>query len=392
MSHPEVMIVGGGAIGLSLAWELSRRGLSVALIDRGEVGKATSWAASGILPPARMATATDPLDQLRGLSHQLFPEWTQQLKSLTGIDSGFRRCGAWYLADTPGERAAMIGMTDYWQELDIDCHPISTAELSRREPALRHWAGSTNQLAAWWVADECQVRCPDHLTALAAACRSGGVEIIEGRRVCEILESATTTTVKTVTTSDNLNPQAFEAEALVLSAGTWTGRITPSLRLEQSLVPVRGQIVMFKAERPLFQPIINVGHRYLVGRDDGHVLVGSCEEEVGFACETTAVMIDSLRCFAFDLCPELQQATEVRSWAGLRPLTFDGFPMIGRVPDTRHVYVAAGHFRSGIQLSPGTAVCLADLITGVPPALDLDPFRVGKQQHAVSGSDQRTLN
>ncbi len=388
MSQPRIIIVGGGAIGLSLAWELSQRELAVTLIDREQVGKATSWSATGILPPANRQTATDPIDQLRGLSHELFPEWAQKLKSLTGVDTGFRECGAWYLADTVGERAAMIGMTDYWHELEIQCQSVAPTSLSKREPALRQWAQQTKQLAAWWVPQECQVRTPQYLKALAAACQINGVEIVEGLRVCDIVHSDCGALVKTLATADKEKAREFAADAVVISAGAWSGLISPSLRLQQSLVPVRGQILLLKTQRPLFGPIVNVGHRYLVCRDDGHVLVGSCEEEVGFRRETTEPIIDSLRAFAFDLCPDLKDAVEVASWSGLRPMTFDGFPMIGRVPQTSNLFVAAGHFRSGIHLSPGTAVCLADLISGSSPPVDLAAFQVGKQQTAVAGSRQ----
>ena len=120
--------------------------------------------------------------------------------------------------------------------------------------------------------------------------------------------------------------------------------------------------------------------RYLVARDDGHTLVGSCEEEVGLQLGTTAEMLASLKEFALDLCPELSGADEVQAWSGLRPMTFDGFPIIGRVPESANVYVASGHYRSGLHLSPATAVAMADLMLGKKPAVSLDAFRVGKQQ------------
>jgi glycine oxidase len=388
MSPTRVIIVGGGAIGLSLAWELSQRGVDVTLIERDEVGRATSWAASGILPAANRVTATDPIDQLRGLSHHLFPQWAERLSLLTGIDPGYRRCGAWYLADTPGERAAMIGMTDYWQELEIECRSVAPEEFVATEPALSQWVEQQHDLAAWWVPDECQVRCPSYLQALAVACRTSGVQIHEGHGVRDVAQGDGDGV--TVTASAGQADRDFQGDAVVFCAGAWTGRVTPVLRLQQGLVPVRGQILLLKTQQPLFQPIVNVGHRYLVPRDDGHVLVGSCEEEVGFQCETTQAMIDTLRSFAFEICPDLQQATEVAAWSGLRPLTFDGFPMIGRVPDTTNLFVAAGHFRSGIHLSPATAVCLADLITGTAPAVDLDPFRVGKKQHSMTETVARS--
>lgn len=388
MNTRRTIVVGGGVIGRSLAWELAGRGQSVTVIQR-EVGKGTSWAAGGILPPANLGTATDPIDRLRGLSHQLYPAWAQRLLDTTGIDCGYRQCGAWYLADTPGERAAMIGMTDYWDQLQIVCQDVAVDHLVSREPVLQTWAQRTENLAAWWVPDECQVRCPDLLKALRAACLGSGVALIEGQTVCDLVHRSDTVVVKT-TCVDGQTTGQLDADIVVLTAGAWSGQVAASLSLQQSLVPVRGQMLLLKSDQPLFRPIINVGHRYLICRDDGHVLVGSCEEEVGFEFGTTEHVIDSLRSFAFDVCPALKGATEVRTWSGLRPMTFDGFPMIGRVPNTTNVYVASGHFRSGIHLAPATAVCLADVITGATPAVNLDAFGVGKQQMS-GGADREDL-
>ena len=186
MKPQRIVIVGGGVIGLSLAWELSRRGVAVTLLDKGEFGKATSWAAAGILPPANRLTATDPMDQLRGLSHELFPGWCNRLKDLTGIDCGLRRCGGWYLAETAGERAAMIGMTEYWHEMQIECESIELATVAAREPILESWCHDPDTHAAWWVPDEYQIRTPRLLQALVQACRISGVEMQENINVGDI--------------------------------------------------------------------------------------------------------------------------------------------------------------------------------------------------------------
>jgi len=162
--------------------------------------------------------------------------------------------------------------------------------------------------------------------------------------------------------------------------------VAKSLRLESSIVPIRGQMLLLKTQSPLLKSVINVGHRYIVCRGDGFTLVGSCEEETRFELGTTKDMLDLLKQFAFSLVPELEFAQYVNAWSGLRPLTFDGFPMIGRVPDTSNLYVAAGHFRSGLHLSPGTAVTLADLLTNRTPQVSLEPFRVGKQQSGSTPS------
>lgn len=367
------IVVGGGAIGLSIAWERARRGDRVTLLERNDgVGKATSWSAAGILPPADPRTATDPIDRLRGLSHQLFPQWTEELHSVSGIDPGFRRCGGLYLADTPGERASMIGMTQYWQELDIRCERIDQQELTSREPAVN--LSPDRSIDAWWVPDECQIRSPDYVRALQAACVSRNAEIITDAAVRDVRWDNDSASVQ-------FHERWLQADRVVICGGAWTGRIATALKLQTSVVPVRGQILLLKTDEPLLRSIVNVGHRYVLCRDDGHTLVGSCEEEVGFELGTTSAMLAELHRFAIDLVPQLEQAVSVDAWSGLRPMTFDGFPMIGRLPDSENVFVAAGHFRSGIHLSPGTAMTLADVMEGRTPQVDLDAFRIGKQQH-----------
>ena len=156
--------------------------------------------------------------------------------------------------------------------------------------------------------------------------------------------------------------------------------MTDRLRLSRSLVPVRGQILLMQTETRILSSVINFGHRYLVPRSDGAVLIGSCEEEVGFQHGTTPAILADLRQFVRDVCPELAAARELAAWSGLRPMTFDGFPMCGKLPGSDSIFVAAGHFRSGVHLSPGTATCLADLMSGRQPPIEMDAFRVGKQQ------------
>jgi glycine oxidase len=124
--------------------------------------------------------------------------------------------------------------------------------------------------------------------------------------------------------------------------------------------------------------VLNEGSRYLVARDDGHVLVGSTEEEAGFDKSTTSTAIEELTRLACDLVPELRRFAVEQTWAGLRPGTYDGFPYLGAVPGLENAFVAAGHFRSGLHLSTGTAVVMGQLMRGETPIIDLSPFRVGR--------------
>ena len=137
-------------------------------------------------------------------------------------------------------------------------------------------------------------------------------------------------------------------------------------------------MVLFRCSTPPVRRIINVGSRYLVPRDDGRVLAGSTEEEAGFDKRTTEQGISELIAFARGLIPRLADADVERTWAGLRPGSFDGLPYLGRLPGLSNAFVAAGHFRSGLFLSPATAVVMAQLLCGEPTTVDLAPFRVGR--------------
>lgn len=378
-----VTVVGGGAIGLSTAWELSQRGFTVTVVDKNVTGRGTSWAGAGILPPANLKHSFDPIDRLRGLSHELFPYWAEKLKVDTGIDPGLIHCGGLYLAESAGEIAAMSGMAEYWHEMEIECNQLTSDEIIGRESALASWWHETNNAAAWYVPDEYQLRSPWYLRALASACRKSGVSFLENTDVTDIR---------------CLNGHAEmqydgnwqTTDGIVLTTGVWTGQIAATLELELSIIPIRGQMLLLKTATPLVHSIINMGQRYILAREDGHTLIGSNEEESGFELGTTDSVLQSLLNFATHLLPELESAEQVRSWSGLRPMTFDGFPMIGRVPGIENLYVAAGHHRSGLHLSPGTAVLIADMLSEMTPRIPIDAFQIRKQQRNTPARSYNT--
>ncbi len=370
----DVIVIGGGVIGLGVAWQLAQAGVRVRLLMRGQVGDGTTSAAAGILPPARWDTACDAIDRLRGQSHQLFPAWSDAIRSATGIDIGLRQCGGIYLAEKPGEAAALAGAVEYWHDYGITAERLSADQLVARVPQLESWAKSPRFRTAVWVPDEWQVRPPDLLRGLAAACVAAGVEMVEGVAVGlrrrgdrAIIESA----------SGDLAGVPAGAK-IVLCGGVWTGQIAERFGLGLSLVPIRGQMLLYRLNRRPFASVINEGQRYLVPRDDGCLLVGSCEEEVGFEAGTTAEMLAMLQTWAVGVFPELSEVSPIDRWSALRPATFDGFPIIGRMPEVENLWIAAGHFRSGVHLAPATAKLVAALIRNEPPEVDPAAFAVGR--------------
>ncbi len=384
--HPiDCLIIGGGVVGLSLAFEMSARGASVQILDQASIGRAASWAGAGILPPSPTSGAVDPLDQLRGMSHQLHATWAKQLYDLTGIDTGYSRCGGIYLARSAAEAATLAAQQALWAEQGIEAYRWAVDEAIVREPSLATLLTSTSDSttnnragtstpavkAIWYLPDECQIRNPRHLKALAAACRIRQVQITEH------------VPVKHLETNDDevrviANEQVFAAKQVCICSGAWTRLLMDEMEVPTGILPIRGQMLLYHAEKPLLQHVVNEGHRYLVPRTDGRLLAGSCEEEVGFDCTTTDTMLLQLRTWAEGILPQLQSIPLENSWAGLRPGSFDGLPYIGQVPGRPQVFVATGHYRAGLHLSCATAVLVADLMQGKVPSIDLAPFRLGR--------------
>ncbi len=372
----QIHVIGAGAIGLAIAWELADRGHHVRVFDQAAAGRESSWAASGILPAARSEFATDPMERLRGISHEAYPRWVSKLQQLTAIDPELDRCGGVYLASGAGEAAALAASLGYQRELGVELQQLTAAELIQREPSLATWAESSRFRAALWSPDECQIRPPRLVQALRAACVAEGVELHEHCRVALELVGGRIPRWRAQQADGQL--WEWDAEITILCTGAWTGLVAESLGLSLAVIPIRGQILMYRLPAAPIQHVINEGHRYLMARRDGHVLIGSCEEEVGLVKGTTPEMLDSLSGWGESLLPVLAQETPVQSWSGLRPGTVDGWPIIGPLPQLEHIWVAAGHYRSGIHLAPATAMAIADALEGATDIKELAAFSPGR--------------
>jgi len=362
MATPDVLIIGGGVIGLTTAYFLARDGVHVTVVDKGDFGQEASWAGAGILPVADLDHAHTPFEQLRARSITLFPSLSEELRALTGIDNGYVRCGGFELHGGEGEVAA-----DEWYTDAKACQTLDEPAWKRLEPKLADGLGRVNYLP-----DMAQLRNPRHLKALLAACQSCGVTLQPGCAVHSF--TGLGATILSVGTSNG----RISADRYLLATGAWTDLLLASLGKGVDIAPVRGQIALLNTGAPIFRRILLWGSRYLVPRPDGRVLVGSTEEKVGFDKRTTAGAIADLLAVARKLVPALASAQVERCWAGLRPGSPDGLPFLGTVPDFYNLFIAAGHFRAGIQLSPGTALVMKECILEQTPSISLEAFRANR--------------
>lgn len=303
------------------------------------------------------------MGRLRGLANELHASLAAELQGRTGIDNGYRRCGALeFRSQHEGSPTCPAG-----DEGEHECADqsgwLSAEELHLQEPAL-----AAELTGARWFPEACQVRNPWHLRALIAGCTQLGVRLLPH---CPALQMVQEGGRITNVVGPNRN---FAPEQVVIASGAWTDSALRGSGQQLGVRPIRGQMLLLKTPRPLVRRMLLAGHRYVVPREDGRTLVGSTEEDVGFEKATTAEAIAALRAFAEGLVPGFAQATEEARWSGLRPMSLDRKPILGRAPGLANLFLATGHHRSGLQLSTITGMVLAKLLTGQEPGVDLKPF------------------
>lgn len=359
----DVVIVGGGVIGLTTAYQLALAGVRVVVLDKGAFGQEASWAGAGIIPPGNPTAAATPYDQLRGISSCLYPTLSAELRERTGIDNGYRVCGGVELFhDDP---TAVLAR---WRQEDIPFTSLTAADLREQQPGLHTPAMPV------WLPTMAQVRNPRHVQALVQACFALGVKLHSEQPVVGFDRQG-----ERVLGARTTDGHTWHAGQVLLCAGAWGDELLGHFGMPVGIHPVRGQIVLFKLEQPSIRAVVCDDRNYLVPREDGRVLAGATEEpEAGFHKANTPEGVQGLIRFAHELVPVLNEAAVERTWSGLRPGTPDGLPYLGAIPGTTNAFVAGGHYRAGVQLSPGTGHVMADLLLGRPMTLDLHPFRLDR--------------
>lgn len=366
---PDVLIIGGGVIGLSTAYFLSRAGTKVTILEQGQPGQEASWAGAGMLPPGNLEGARTPSARLRAFSSQRWKRLSRELLELSGVDNGFQETGGLEVG-LAGEEPRLRAEIDFWKTEGVPVESVTAAELRRLEPAFHPRIEQGYRLPSF-----AQVRNPRHLKALVAACQAKGVRIISEAPVVEF-ESTRIADREQVIAAARTPTDRYAAGKFLIAGGAWSAGITRQLGVNIPVRPVRGQIVLLSAWPLPFRHIVNHGARYLVPRNDGHILVGATEEEAGFEKQNTVEGVSGLLEFAQSVIPSLAQAKLERTWSGLRPGSPNGDPFLSMLPGYENGYVAAGHFRAGLQLSPATGELMAELILTGKTSISLDHFRI----------------
>jgi glycine oxidase len=332
----DVIIVGAGIIGVSLAVELRARGTTVLVLDRAEPGSEASSAAAGMLAPADPETPA-ALRSLAIESARMFPAFVQKLETAGKLQVDFRRVGTIaFLQDNAAPH---------------EYRNLSPAELQRLEPSVR-----TVGHSAFFVQED-SIDPSLVMQAALAAAQNLGVEIRGHASVTKIRERDNA--VEVMAEADT-----FSAASVVNCRGAWSG--TP-------VRPRKGQMLYVQPQSVVLQHVLRAPDVYVVPRSSGKILIGATVEDVGFDKSVDPSVIHQLLNAAAKYVPTLASASITQNWAGLRPGTPDDLPIIGPTPTPR-VFVATGHFRNGILLAPITAQIMADLVHGRPSPLDIRAF------------------
>lgn len=370
---PDCCIIGGGIIGLSVARELAGRGHAVRVLSRDPRRDTASWAAAGIFPPAPWREGLPPGEALTAWSDRLHREWARDLRAETGIDTGLESCGGLHLTGSESAGPRLDAEVREWLVRGAACEPLDGRGVAECEPALAGAVDRGTVIGGYLLPEEMQMRPPRHLEALERSCLGRGVTLLRDAEVESVEVGRGRVTGLQVRVAGV--SRSLPADVYVLAAGAWSGGLADALGLRVETRPIRGQIALLKLPRQVLARVVNRGLDYLVPRQDGSLLVGSTIEDAGFDRSTVDVAIARLLGVARDLLGDIAATRPEQAWAGLRPGSADGLPLIGRTPACDNAYVAAGHFRAGLHQSTGTAVLVADMIEGRPSVIDPAPFR-----------------
>jgi glycine oxidase len=364
-TSPDVIVLGGGVIGLGVAWRARQAGLAVVLVDPGDPHGASQVAAGMLAPVTEAHYGEETLLQLNLVSSQRYPGFIAELEEATGMDCGYSRCGTLSVARDADDNAALEDLYAFQERQDLKVERLRARECRELEPNL-----SPRVRGGILVEDDHQVDPPALTRALGKACELAGVVHVRGRaRSVEVGAG----TVQGVSLDGG---DRIVSANVVVAAGCWSGSIEGLPRGAASAIrPVKGQLLQLRSRSG--EPLANRNVRgldvYIVSRPDGRTVVGATVEEQGFDTTTTAGAAFELLRDAWELLPGITEMELVSLQAGLRPGTPDNAPLVGSTT-VEGLLMATGHHRNGILLAPITAEIVAGMLAGRAPPEMAEPF------------------
>jgi glycine oxidase len=360
---PDVIVVGGGVIGCSIAYYLAGEGVRVTVLERGEIGGEASCAAAGMLAPLAETSEGGAFRDLGVASLRMFDELAPQLREESGVDIEYLKSGILRVPLHEQEAERLRSLRRSRPPLGLELHWLERDELRTLEPAV-----SAAALGALYSPEEHQVNADRLVRAFSRAAEKRGAILRRDARVIAL--QANRRRITGVRTAMG----TLGTGHVVLAAGAWSGRLAATLDISLPVFPVRGQMMALPASRSTLKHVLWGEDGYLVPKANGLVFAGATVERVGFRKNTTVSGLRGLKRISASLAPCLCEIQPADAWAGLRPGSADGLPVLGPVPRWEGLTIAAGHFRNGVLLSPITGRLIARSVLDGSSNEALAPF------------------
>lgn len=365
MQASPIIIIGGGVIGLATAFELARRDKQVTILEKGQFGGQATGAAAGMLAPySEIGEDPDDFFTMCHKSLQLYPSWQEEVKKISGLTFEYNTSGSLHVVFHEADERALETRLSWQKGWDVESEIVRGQSLRKLEPHL-----TDDILAGMYYPGEHHLYAPDYIKALKEACVKLGVQMIEGTGEVtfkEIQEDGVLLTTE--------HGGTFSADECIICNGAWTSFFEQTLEVRLPIFPIRGQICAYKRETENVQHMIFSSQGYVVSKANGSIVCGASEDVAGYETSVTEKGIGRLIKWSRRLFPFMESKEPFHRWAGLRPATQDGYPLIGRLPHHPNIIIASGHYRNGILLSPINAHIVADIYEHKNPVVGIEQF------------------
>jgi glycine oxidase len=371
-----VLIIGGGVIGLSIAYELHTAGVrDITVVDRSAAGMEASWAAAGMLAATAECCKFDEFFELCSESAAMYQDLADKLQERTGIDIGYRRSGTLQVAFTSEQAREISEKFELQKAAGVRSELLSADGIRKLEPGL-----SASIVAGAHYPDDHYVDNRSLLNALLDHAKTSSIQLIEHTLIDRL------SIVGDRVTGAIAGDREFAADVTILATGAWTSDIELGLGERLNVRPVKGQMIALVGGSVDLTHVVYGPDRYIVPRHQGRVLVGATVEDAAFDRTVYEAVSEHLHRAAVEIFPMLSEFHVADSWTGFRPATGDELPLLGRLPGREGAFVATGHYRNGILLAPITARIIADEVLGKKHSRYLDAFGPSRIRDRAAGS------
>ncbi|SDJ68981.1 glycine oxidase ThiO [Sediminibacillus albus] len=371
----EAIIVGGGVIGGAIAYNLAKRGKKVLLLEKDRLASQASSAAAGMLAAQAELSGCGQLFPLAKESRRMFPFLEEEIKKVSGVDIQLVNKGTLKPALTEAEEIACKQSIEKYQEAGEQADWLTAEQAKKLEPNL-----SCAVRGAMYIKKDGHVSAPHLTRGFLYAAAVLGADIFEYEEVLSLQQQGGEITGVNTSKSSYLSPN------VIIAGGAWSDKLLKETEAPLNTYPVKGECFSLLIQKPLLSYTIFSDGCYLVPKSGGRIIVGATVKQNTFDRTVTMKGIYSLMDKAKSLVPVIINAELEKAWAGIRPQTADALPYLGEHPALEGLFVATGHYRNGILLSPITGEVMADLVEKKTTGVDLTPFRLERNNMTSVGN------